>query len=957
MESWKLPKTNSSSNTEKVKQFQYINNDNDIIQRRFNFQKTQDTIFIWLKTNDTNCQDSIQQLQQIVSSVNIFDDSDECVDYITNITDNRVCLIIATSLAQYTIPCIHELSHLHYIFVFGNSTTYDNEWKKEWSKVTDVFTEVTILCKALKQLSHQCQQNDIPISFVMPGEKLNKLDPSFMYTQIMKDILLTIEYKEEHIKEYCNYCCDIYADKPQTLISIRQFEYEYNKKSPVWCYSYYDFLYPMLNRSLRVMDGDIIRQMGFFITDLHRNIEQLHKEQYAANSSNESFTVYRGQALSKPKFDQLIKAKRGLISFNNFLSTSRDCAVAQMFGESNAVIPDHVGVIFVMKIVPTQSTTPFASIHTMSNYQDEKEILFSMHTIFRINEIESIGDGNRIYKVDLSLTSDNDNDLYELTQFIKQESYLHGQNWFRLAQLLIDVGQQNAAEPISQSLLNDNFSNHEAQKISNQLGTIKLEQGKYSEALALYQEVFSNRIASFSPSYPSSTAPYTNMGQVHDEEILMIPAESLPPNLPGLADSYTNMGLVHYRMGNYASALEYHRKALMIKRKLFSPNHSSLAATYTNIGVVHREMGNYVGALECHETALAIQAESLPPNHPSMAASYTNIGVVYREMGNFTSALECHTKALAIEAESLPLNHPTLAASYTNIGVVYHDMGNYANALEYHEKALAIRTELLPSKHPSLADSYTNIGLVHREMGNYVSALEYQRKALAIKNESLPLKHPSLADSYTNIGLVHQGMGDYTSALEYHEKALAIKRESLPPSLANIADSYTNIGLIYHEMGNYTSALEYHEKALAIKNKSLSPNHLSVAASYVNIGMTYRELGNCVSALEYHEKALAIQLKLLPPNHPSLAISYVNIGLVYENMSDLLKERCYFEKGLGIWRNILPEDDSRVIAVCEKLGYVYVKEGKHGNVLIFCPDSFEVKEERKYFIKRRLRSS
>jgi hypothetical protein len=78
----------------------------------------------------------------------------------------------------------------------------------------------------------------------------------------------------------------------------------------------------MLNRALRNLEGDTIINMGFLIHDLHRQIEGLDKEQ-VSSYHGKPFFVYRGQGLSTTDFDKLQKTKGGLMSFNNFLSTSK----------------------------------------------------------------------------------------------------------------------------------------------------------------------------------------------------------------------------------------------------------------------------------------------------------------------------------------------------------------------------------------------------------------------------------------------------------------------------------------------------------------------------------------------------------------------------------------------------------------------------------------------------------
>ncbi|CAF1691175.1 unnamed protein product, partial [Adineta ricciae] len=143
------------------------------------------------------------------------------------------------------------------------------------------------------------------MSLILPDKKLDQLDPSFMYTQILKEILFTIDFDEEHIKEFINYCCDTFDVSENQLTKFKQFEREYRHKTPIWWYSKENFIYYTLNFALRVMDANVIVRTGFFINDLHRHIERLHKEQHAREPSRRSFTVYRGQGLSSADFSEM----------------------------------------------------------------------------------------------------------------------------------------------------------------------------------------------------------------------------------------------------------------------------------------------------------------------------------------------------------------------------------------------------------------------------------------------------------------------------------------------------------------------------------------------------------------------------------------------------------------------------------------------------------------------------
>ncbi|CAF1519460.1 unnamed protein product, partial [Rotaria sordida] len=91
------------------------------------------------------------------------------------------------------------------------------------------------------------------------------------------------------------------------------------------------------------------------------------------------------------------------------------------FAQHAAINPDLVGILFIMQIDPAQSATPFASIREVSYFYTEDEMLFSMHTVFRICDIKPMTENNRLYEVILTLMSDVDEDLCALTDSIRDE--------------------------------------------------------------------------------------------------------------------------------------------------------------------------------------------------------------------------------------------------------------------------------------------------------------------------------------------------------------------------------------------------------------------------------------------------------------------------------------------------------------------------------------------------------
>ncbi|CAF1240656.1 unnamed protein product [Rotaria sordida] len=325
-----------------------------------------------------------------------------------------------------------------------------------------------------------------------------------------------------------------------------------------------------------------------------------------------------------------------------------------------------------MTIDPSLSSTPFASIKNVSCYQTEREILFSMHSVFRIGHVKQIEhDNDRLWQIELKLTSDDDHQRHDLTERIRNDtSWLTG--WHRLGRFLIMIGQFIKAEDLYKILFQQSDNEAEQAHIMHHLGVIKDGQGDYEMAIYFY------------------------------EKSLQINSEILSPDHHFLASTYDGIGLVYTKKHDYSKALSSLEKALEMFQKTLSPNNFHIAISYGNIGKVYDGMGEYSKALLYHETALEIFKKTLPENHPNMATSYCDIGNVYDKMGELSKALKSHEKALEIREKILPPEHPLLANSYHHIGELYVKMRRYSQGLLFIEHAIDLGQRSLPENHPDL---------------------------------------------------------------------------------------------------------------------------------------------------------------------------------------------------------------------------------------------------------------
>ncbi|CAF3265952.1 unnamed protein product [Rotaria sp. Silwood2] len=581
-------------------------------------------LVIWVDQNidptNEDCQHTLTELRGVVNQISPCTTSEECVQWLNENNKEISFVICSGALGQQLVPEIHDIPTLDAIYIFCANQQRHAAWAENWPKIKAVHISIKPICDELKMTVKQCNQNTMLVSVIGANEggsseNLNQLEPIFMYSQIFKEILLAIKHGKNDFKDFITFCQEEYRDNVQETKNIEEFKRKYQPSKAIWWYSRECFTYKMLNGALRTLDGDIIIRMGFFLCDVHRQIEQLHSKQ-VSRYHGKVFTVFRGQGLPKAGLEKLANSKGGLISFSNFLSTSKVRNVSLGFAKDALATADLVGVLFQMTIDPTVSSTPFASIREVSYFQAEEEILFSMHTVFRIGDVRQIDKESPLYEVDLKLTSDDDEQLRKLTDYIRGE--VDDSGWYRMGKLLLKIGQFDKAEELYTALLEQASDDSDKGFMYDMLGMLKNRQGHHTEAASFY------------------------------EKSLEIQRKTLPEDHPSLAPTYSNIGQVYNNMGDYSKALEFSEKSHKILEKALPRNHPDLATSYSNIGQVYNNMGDYSKALEFYEKSHKIYENALPPNHPSLVTSYSNHGQVYNYMDDYSKALEFYEKSLII---------------------------------------------------------------------------------------------------------------------------------------------------------------------------------------------------------------------------------------------------------------------------------------------------------------------
>ncbi|CAF1172911.1 unnamed protein product [Adineta steineri] len=244
---------------------------------------------------------------------------------------------------------------------------------------------------------------------------------SFLAFQLLTDIVLRLHQTDFARQEMIEICRSKYKNSSDDLEKINEFESSYQHSDAIEWYTTNSFLYRLLHQALRMEDIDSILKLRYYIYDLHNQLAQLHTSYlHSLPSDQPILTLYRGQRMKTTELTRLQENIDKFISMNNFLSTTNDVTAAVFIaGDGFLNDPDEeISVVYQITIdTSVLHSIPFAKIQYESIFQDEDEVLFSMASVFRIDNVEKYG---ALWVVELTLINKEDETWNILTAHLNK---------------------------------------------------------------------------------------------------------------------------------------------------------------------------------------------------------------------------------------------------------------------------------------------------------------------------------------------------------------------------------------------------------------------------------------------------------------------------------------------------------------------------------------------------------
>ncbi|CAF0837835.1 unnamed protein product [Rotaria sordida] len=325
------------------------------------------------------------------------------------------------------------------------------------------------------------------------------------------------------IDELYGMCHEFLCRDETQWTKICEFINSYRPSNAIQWHIKEPFVFELLNKVLRSSDIDKMITLRLLIRDLYY---QLREEQ--KNFPDTIVTVYRGQAMALRELNKLRTHIGNLISMNSFLSTSKDRDVARMFAESSTDPNDntHKRILFEIHATTRRiDAKPFAEISHFGSYTDEKEILFMLGSVFKLQNIV-YDENEKLWIVKLILCGENDNELKDVLKSMKSD-IAECPNLTSLGLLLKKMGNiarekgyyKEALENLNMSLdIKSNLSSIDKTSMGdlyNDIGTVYNYIPDYSKALEAYQQALKYKLESVGHDHLTTASIYDNMGTIY----------------------------------------------------------------------------------------------------------------------------------------------------------------------------------------------------------------------------------------------------------------------------------------------------------------------------------------------------------------------------------------------------------------------------------------------------------
>ncbi|HUN82681.1 MAG TPA: tetratricopeptide repeat protein, partial [Phycisphaerae bacterium] len=324
----------------------------------------------------------------------------------------------------------------------------------------------------------------------------------------------------------------------------------------------------------------------------------------------------------------------------------------------------------------------------------------------------------------------------------------------------------------------------------NNLGELRMNQGKLGEAEGSFREVISVFSRLGRGDDREALAAMNNLGlcllmQDRREEGqacyrgLVEKYKKISPDSAETQQALSNMGGMLMDAGQLAEAEPFFREAAEGSRRLLGPDDATTILSANNLAILLEKQGKLEEAIAIYRDCLSRSRRARGEDHYETLLYMSNLGFTLANVGKQEEAEALSREALERRKRTLGPDHRDTLQSLHNLGVVLQKGGKTSEAEQFVREALERRRRVFGENHTLTLQSLSYLGVILRSEGKLEEAEPFYRQALERRQRALGRDHPDTIESVNNLGILLIAQGKAADAEPYFREVLALPSEKL----------------------------------------------------------------------------------------------------------------------------------------------------------------------------------
>jgi serine/threonine-protein kinase len=411
------------------------------------------------------------------------------------------------------------------------------------------------------------------------------------------------------------------------------------------------------------------------------------------------------------------------------------------------------------------------------------------------------------------------------------------------------------------------------------LGTLRLDQARFAEAVALQREALALRQREHGRRSEEVARLLNNLGTLEWErddfataEPLLVEALEIRRELHGaegaeLAETLNNLGLLYQEQGKLEAAEPLLRESLEIRRAR-DAGPGRIARALGNLALLLDDKGDYAAAEPLYRESLAMEIEVYGPEHPVVANTLNNLASIRYRAGDYADAEALLRRSFELQVESLGAEHPQVAITRGNLSFMLAAQGRFAEAEPLLRETLRVHRDVLGDRSATLAITLRNLGTLLFDRGDASGADAALADALAVATAAVPAESPLLAGIRARRATLAYFDGEAATALAEFESALAALDRSLPAAHPDRVDPLVGAADAAVALGRLDVAEARARSAVDLARRVLPAASWQVAQAEGTLGAVLAARGRASEARPLLERCLETVSRRFGAGHP-----------------------------------------------------------------------------------------